>query len=167
MGTSPHVHTSLTTGTTAPSTIKMKSIIFETLAFAMVIFAASTHAMARRQATSDPPSMAPVTVAMDANMTADAGSDAGNTTTDGGDVNMPDTTTTTDTPPPTTTTTQAPPTTTTIPVVVCDNNNEYYDLVRDFANTTYFIDLSENEKIFVYEMLAASEGCNMIPSSNL
>merc|ERR1719382_826298 len=61
------------------------------------------------------------------------------------------------------TTTEAPteaPTTTMAPVP-CENTNENYPIVKAYVNTTPFNDLSENEQIFIYEMLAASEGCNM------
>merc|ERR1712008_463097 len=58
----------------------------------------------------------------------------------------------------TTTTTTEAPTTTEEP---CDINNPFYPRIQDFTNNTVFMQLSENEQIFVYEMLAAAEGCNM------
>merc|ERR1712110_1398402 len=67
---------------------------------------------------------------------------------------------TTTTPEPTTTTTAAP-TTTPEP---CDYmKNPFYAKVKGFSDTNDdFKDLSENEMIFIYEMLAAAEGCNMM-----
>merc|ERR1712110_194135 len=65
----------------------------------------------------------------------------------------------TTTPEPTTTT--AAPTTTPEP---CDYmKNPFYAKVKGFSDTNDdFKDLSENEMIFIYEMLAAAEGCNMM-----
>merc|ERR1711971_1296992 len=61
----------------------------------------------------------------------------------------------------TTTTTTAAPTTTPEP---CDYmKNPFYAKVKGFSDTNDdFKDLSENEMIFIYEMLAAAEGCNMM-----
>merc|ERR1712110_135304 len=63
--------------------------------------------------------------------------------------------------PTTTTTTTAAPTTTPEP---CDYmKNPFYAKVKGFSDTNDdFKDLSENEMIFIYEMLAAAEGCNMM-----
>merc|ERR1712184_33157 len=60
-----------------------------------------------------------------------------------------------------TTTTAAAPTTTPEP---CDYmKNPFYAKVKGFSDTNDdFKDLSENEMIFIYEMLAAAEGCNMM-----
>merc|ERR1712244_38324 len=60
-----------------------------------------------------------------------------------------------------TTTTTAAPTTTPEP---CDYmKNPFYAKVKGFSDTNDdFKDLSENEMIFIYEMLAAAEGCNMM-----
>merc|ERR1712209_327868 len=70
------------------------------------------------------------------------------------------TTTTTTTPAPTTTTTT---TTTTTPKPCYYMKNPFYAKVKGFSDTNDdFKDLSENEMIFIYEMLAAAEGCNMI-----
>merc|ERR1712154_68808 len=57
------------------------------------------------------------------------------------------------------TTTPAAPTTTPEP---CDYmKNPFYAKVKGFSDTNDdFKDLSENEMIFIYEMLAAAEGCN-------
>merc|ERR1712154_121991 len=61
----------------------------------------------------------------------------------------------------TTTTTTAAPTTTPEP---CDYmKNPFYAKVKGFSDTNDdFKDLSENEMIFIYEMLVAAEGCNMM-----
>merc|ERR1711879_736307 len=73
----------------------------------------------------------------------------------------PTTTTTTTTAAPTwatTTTTTPAPTTTEEP---CDINNAFYPKIQGFTKGNVFSGLSENEQIFIYEMLAAAEGCNM------
>merc|ERR1712154_115416 len=58
-------------------------------------------------------------------------------------------------------TTTADPTTTPEP---CDYmKNPFYAKVKGFSDTNDdFKDLSENEMIFIYEMLAVAEGCNMM-----
>merc|ERR1712154_696432 len=77
------------------------------------------------------------------------------TTTPEPTTTTPEPTTTTTT----TTTTTAAPTTTPEP---CDYmKNPFYAKVKGFSDTNDdFKDLSENEMIFIYEMLAAAEGCN-------
>merc|ERR1711963_286288 len=74
----------------------------------------------------------------------------------GDDDNSTTTTTTT----PATTTTTTPTTTTTTPEP-CDINNDYYPLIKDFTKSAVFMELSENEQIFIYEMVASVEGCDM------
>merc|ERR1712039_224913 len=67
----------------------------------------------------------------------------------------------TTTPEPTTTTPE--PTTTTTPEPCDYMKNPFYAKVKGFSDTNDdFKDLSENEMIFIYEMLAAAEGCNMM-----
>merc|ERR1712012_362030 len=58
-------------------------------------------------------------------------------------------------------TTEVPPTTTTTTPAPCDINNDYYPLIKDFTKSAVFMELSENEQIFIYEMVASVEGCDM------
>merc|ERR1712066_699969 len=168
----PNSRTSLTT---AP-TIKMKSFAFQVLA--LVVLAVSSHA---QNMTSDAPSADPMTsdapaadtTVAAAVVTTDAvvdpvdnsnGTDAPVVVTDASTTVVMVTDAPTTEAPTNAPTTEAPtdaPTTTMAPVP-CENTNENYPIVKAFVNTTPFNDLSENEQIFIYEMLAASEGCNMI-----
>merc|ERR1712029_1251738 len=62
------------------------------------------------------------------------------------------------------TTTEAPTTTTTTTTTTpepCNINNDYYPLIKDFTKSAVFMELSENEQIFIYEMVASVEGCDM------
>merc|ERR1712066_860638 len=162
----PNSHTPLT----AAPTIKMKSFAFEVLAL-VVVLAVNTHG---QNMTSDAPSADPMTSdapAVDTTVvvpvvTTDAvvdpvdnsnGTDAPVVVTD-----APTTVVVTDAPTTEAVTVTDAPTTTTMAPVPCDNTNENYPIVKAFVNTQPFNDLSENEQIFIYEMLAASEGCNMI-----